>query len=320
MTEDVLPDFPFRHSLHDRLGARRTDQDFLGAAWADPSTSVVVLRGTDLAASTDGMSLTWISPAEAPDGERLLLGAADGIVHFAVLTAAADKTAPEEVDDIGVSIASTAQPPTVEFSPLRRLAQRLSDLDRSFAVHAAALAGWHLRHPHCAVCGAATEVVRSGESRRCPVCAAQHFPRTDPAVIMTVLDDEDRCLLGHNSARPHGWFSTLAGFVEAGETAEQAVVREVHEEVGVRVDHATYRGSQPWPFPSSLMLGFEAHASSTTIEVDGEEITDARWFTRVELRRAVTAGEVGLPTTISIAGALITHWYGDNLPTNVLRT
>ncbi|MEJ7690753.1 MAG: NAD(+) diphosphatase [Nocardioidaceae bacterium] len=135
---------------------------------------------------------------------------------------------------------------------------------------------------------------------------------------MTVVDDEGRCLLGHNSARADGWFSTLAGFVEPGESPEQAVVREVHEEVGVRIDRVTYLGSQPLAVPSSLMLGFEAHASSHDIEVDGNEITDARWFTRGELREAVEAAEVGLPTTISIAGALLTRWYGEELPANRL--
>ncbi len=313
----ALPSFPFRDMLHDRLGARRRDQRFLDAAWADPLTGVVVVRGTDLAASPDGSTLSWISPADAPPGERLLLGAADGVVRFALLAAHDPTESLEELDEVEVSAGPVAPSVTSDFSPLRRLAQGLSALDASFAVHAAALAGWHLRHPRCSVCGELTESVCAGESRRCPSCTAQHFPRTDPAVIMTVLDDTGRCLLGHNSARPDGWFSTLAGFVEPGESPEQSVVREVHEEVGVCVDRVTYLGSQPWPFPSSLMLGFEAHASSTAVEVDGEEITAARWFTHDELRQAVTSGEVGLPTTVSIAGALITHWYGEDLPPNV---
>jgi NAD+ diphosphatase len=133
---------------------------------------------------------------------------------------------------------------------------------------------------------------------------------------MLVTDATDRCLLGHNGSRPARWFSTLAGFVEPGETPEQAVVREVHEEVGVRVHKVRYAGSQPWPFPSSLMLGFFAEAQSTALTVDGEEITDARWFTREELQQAVTSGDVGLPTTVSIAGALVTAWYGTPLPAN----
>ncbi len=318
MTSDALPDFPFRRSTHDRLGERRTDEAFLAAAWLDPRTRVVAMRGVELAATDDGSALVWASPEAAPDGERMLLGLTDGVTRFVVMTPDPGSDPPTEYDEIQVSF-SGAEPPTSQsFSPLRRLAQRLSDDDASYAVHATALAQWHRGHPRCSVCGAQTEVIRSGEARHCPQCGSEHFPRTDPAVIMTVVDDDGRCLLGHNSARADGWFSTLAGFVEPGESPEQAVVREVHEEVGVEVDQVTYLGSQPWPLPSSLMLGFEAHASSQDIVVDGKEITEARWFTRAELRAAVEAGEIGLPTTISIAGALITRWYGEELPANVL--
>jgi NAD+ diphosphatase len=131
---------------------------------------------------------------------------------------------------------------------------------------------------------------------------------------MLVVDDSDRALLGHNGARAPGWFSTLAGFVEPGESLEEAVAREVREETGVVVDDVTYAGSQPWPFPSSLMLGFLARASTVEIRVDGEEITEARWFTRDELTAQVRSGDLVVPTTVSIAGALLTHWYGGPLP------
>ena len=317
--DELLPDYPFRHSLHDRIGERRTDDAFLDKAWSDDRSRVLVLRGTDLAASEDGTSLSWIRPGDAPAGERLLLGAADGIVHFALMPAPEQSHPLEEFDDIQVSVPTGGDRSGLSFSPLRRLAMRLGALDASFAVHAAAMVGWHLKHPHCSVCGESTRVARAGEMRSCASCGTDHFPRTDPAVIMTVVDDADRLLLGHNVARAEGWFSTLAGFVEPGETPEEAVVREVAEEVGVVIDEVSYLGSQPWPFPSSLMLGYDAHASSSSIDVDGAEITEARWFTRDELRRSVESGEVGLPTTISIAGALITRWYGAELPPNVLE-
>ena len=317
--DELLPDYPFRHPAHDRIGRRRTDEAFLDKAWSNERTRVLVLQGTDLAASEDGTRLTWIPPSEAPDGERLLLGEAEGVAHFALMPTPTRSGPVEEFDDIQVSVPAGQGPTSLTFSPLRRLAMRLSPVEASFAVHAAAMVGWHLKHPHCSVCGERTRVTRAGEMRTCGECGTDHFPRTDPAVIMTVLDDEGRCLLGHNVARPDGWYSTLAGFVEPGEAPEDAVVREVAEEVGVVVDRMTYLGSQPWPFPSSLMLGFEAHAASSSIEVDGTEITEARWFTRHELRQAVESGEVGLPTTISIAGALITRWYGDDLPRNVLE-
>ena len=319
MTAVDLPDFPFRHSLHDRLAERRTDEAFLDKAWSDDRTRVVVMQGTDLAAAEDGTALTWLSPADVPAGERLLLGAADGLVHFALMAAPAKPRPVENFDDIVVPARDGHGTTTLSFLPLRRLATRLSPLEASFAVHAAALAGWHRKHPRCSVCGAETQVSRAGEMRSCPSCSTDHFPRTDPAVIMTVVDDDGRCLLGHNAARADGWYSTLAGFVEPGESPEEAVVREVAEEVGVEIDRVTYLGSQPWPFPSSLMLGFEAHAATRAIDVDGSEITEARWFTRDELERAVTSGEVGLPTTISIAGALITRWFGRELPDNVLQ-
>jgi NAD+ diphosphatase len=131
---------------------------------------------------------------------------------------------------------------------------------------------------------------------------------------MLVVDDQDRCLLGHNAARATGWFSTLAGFVETGEAPEQAVAREVFEESGVVVTDVVYAGSQPWPFPSSLMLGFFARALDPTISVDGEEITEARWFTRSDLKDGVESGELVVPTTVSIAGALVSAWYGGPLP------
>lgn len=302
MTREPLPSFAFQHAAHERLSGRRGDGEFLAAAWSDEATRVLVVRDHDLAVDQHGSGLAMVSPADAPAGQRMLLGAADGVVHFLVVRSGTDE--------------GDGGPPSSggEFRSLREVATTLGPVDASLAVHAVALAGWHGRHSRCAVCGASTDVAMSGESRRCPQCGAQHFPRTDPAVIMLVVDDDDRCLLGHNAARDVTWYSTLAGFVEPGETLEDAVVREVWEETGVVVDRVTYAGSQPWPFPSSLMLGFLAHASSTAIEVDGEEITEARWFTRDELRREVEAGELVVPSTISISGALVETWYGGPLP------
>ena len=312
-----LPDYPFARAAHDRLSERRTDERFLAGAWNDPATRVLVMHNWALATNKDNDELRFISPSQAPPGERMLLGSIGGVVHFLVLAASPTGDELNAAHDGTTTLDPQASDEL--FSGLRHLATRLSPVHASLAVHAVALAGWHRRHPCCAVCGAATEAAHSGALRRCPVCAAQHFPRTDPAVIMLVVDGEGRCLLGHNRARGRGWFSTLAGFVEPGETPEQAVAREVLEESGVVVGEVSYLGSQPWPFPSSLMLGYFAQAESTSITVDGEEITEARWFTRPELREAVESGAVGLPTTISIAGALITRWYGSPLPNNVVE-
>jgi NAD+ diphosphatase len=290
----LLPDFAFRLTAHDRLTERRKDEAFLTTLGSDPATRVVLQRGDELAADDSGLAL--VPPDRAPAGERLLLGAVGD--HIYVLALVAD-------DDPADGL---------RFAGLRQLAASLDESELSLAVHAIALGGWHRRHPMCSVCGARTVIVEGGAARKCPECSTQHFPRTDPAVIMLVVDDQDRCLLGHNGARASGWFSTLAGFVEPGESLEEAVAREVLEETGVVVADVTYAGSQPWPFPSSLMLGFLAKASTVEIQVDGEEITEARWFTREELADEVQAGDLVVPTTLSIAGALLSHWYGGPLP------
>lgn len=306
MLLDPLTGYPFGVSTHDRMAERRDDHLFITDAWSDPATRILLVRGEDLATDESGHSLRALTSAEAPPGDRLLLGEAGGFVHFLVL-----------VDESGVGRSAERPPANLSgwrFEGLRHLAGVLDVTQAGLAVHAVAVANWHARHPRCAVCGARTEVAQAGATRRCPNCSTTHFPRTDPAVIMLVTDAEDRCLLGHNSARVSTWFSTLAGFVEPGETLEQAVAREVLEESGVVVANVTYAGSQPWPFPSSLMVGFFAQASSTEITVDGNEITEARWFTRDEIARQVPAGELVLPTTLSIAGALLTRWYGEQLP------
>ena len=297
MLAGPLPDYSFSSAVaHDRLGEHRRDKAFLAAAWDDERTRVVVMRGQELAVEAGSGLLRLWSPETAPPGQRMLLGSLDGAVYFTVLT-----------DD--------SQPGTGgDYAGLRTLATSLDERESALAVHAISLGGWHQRHPRCSVCGNPTDVADAGASRQCPVCSTQHFPRTDPAVIMLIVDDADRCLLGHNSARAEGWYSTLAGFVEPGETPEQAVRREVMEETGILVGDVTYAGSQPWPFPSSLMLGYFGTALSTDVTVDGDEITHARWFTRTDIAREVAAGELHIPTTVSIAGALVTRWYGAELP------
>lgn len=205
---------------------------------------------------------------------------------------------------------------------LRLIGSALSDDDAAWATAAAALAQWHRSHARCPRCGEATAVTKAGWSRTCP---ADHetFPRTDPAVIVLVRDDDDRALLGRRGDWPQTWFSTLAGFVEAGESAEHAVRREILEEAGVALDpeRLSYRGSQPWPFPASLMLGFHAWTSERGVVSvpDGTEIVETRWFTREEMAAACEAGNVLLPPPVSIARRLIEDWYGSTLPGNWVR-
>lgn len=200
---------------------------------------------------------------------------------------------------------------------LRLVGAQLPAVDAGAATTAVALAQWHARHPRCPRCGTATEVSEAGWARTCPDDRSVHFPRTDPAVIVLVRDEHDRALLGSRADWPAEWFSTLAGFVEAGESAEQTVCREVAEEAGVTVDptRLRYRGSQPWPFPASLMLGFHAWAADSADPVpDATEIAQARWFSRAELQAAANAGTVRIPPRVSIARRLIEDWFGGPLP------
>jgi len=179
-----------------------------------------------------------------------------------------------------------------------------------------ALANWHRTHTRCPRCGTPTRIAGLGWWRTCPQDATEHYPRTDPAVIAVLVDAEGNALLGRQTRWPEGAFSTLAGFVEAGESAESAVVREIDEEVGLRPTGVHYVASQPWPFPASLMLGFRATVDGVrpTPRPDGVEIAEARWLSREELSPACEAREVRLPGRLSIAHHLIRQWYGHDLP------
>ncbi|WP_233568803.1 NAD(+) diphosphatase [Kocuria soli] len=215
---------------------------------------------------------------------------------------------------------SAGQP--LEWATLRAIAPALGAAEpehAALAVTAQAVTAWHVDHPRCPRCGELTHVERSGWMRRCPADRSMHFPRTDPAVIVAVTDgapdsSRERILLGQSAAWSGNRFSTLAGFVEPGESIEQAVVREIEEESGIVVDQVRYLGSQPWPFPRSLMIGCTAVMQYGQLTPDGDEIAQLRWFTRDELREASLSGEIVLPGKVSIARALIEHWLGENLP------
>jgi len=204
--------------------------------------------------------------------------------------------------------------PTLRRAGLREAGTLLTDRDAGLMTHAVALANWHAVAGFCSRCGAPTEPELAGHSRRCTVEGSEHFPRCDPAVIMLVTDPHDRCLLARNAQWPPRRVSVLAGFVEPGESAEQAVAREVHEETGVIVSTVTYAGSQPWPMPHSLMLGFRAEATTTEISVDDDEIAEANWFSRDDLGAALRSGELIMPPSLSISRWLIETWYGTDLP------
>ncbi len=269
----------------DRDAATREDPAALDRAW-ESARVLVVSEGRALTGDS-GTDLLLLDATDAPAGDRLYLGRDAEAAYFAV---AADL--PRRLGSRPVS--------------LRDVGALLSTRDAGLMVHAVGLANWHASHPRCSRCGAATEVGRGGAVRRCKADGSEHFPRTDPAVIMLVTDGADRCVLGRQAVWPPGRYSTLAGFVEPGESLEQAVVREVGEETGLMVRDVAYRGSQPWPFPASLMVGFRAicDPQAQPSPRDGE-LEDARWFHRDEL--LADSGAL-LPTPVSIAWRLITDW------------
>jgi NAD+ diphosphatase len=293
-------------STVDRATDRRGDAAWLAEAWADPRTKVLVVQdGQALVATRDGqLELVFVSPAEAPEGTRFFLGIdADGIAYFGVSGAV-------EGEPGNRSDSAAAKP-----MALRQAGALLSDRDAGLMVHAVALAYWHDTHTHCPRCGTPTVPAPAGHLTTCPKDGTEHFPRLDPAVIMLVLDPDDRLMLARNALWPPGRMSVVAGFVEPGESAEHAVAREVYEETSIVVSQVRYLGSQPWPMPRSLMLGYEAKASGgQQITVDEEEIGEARWFSRAELRAAIESGELGIAPSSSIARRLIEYWYGGELP------
>lgn len=281
----------------DRVTARRTDQEWIDAAWKDPHTRVLVVHdGHALVRGDD--ELVFLSPEEAPAGTRFLLGEdTDGTVYF------------------GISAPLAPAGPGVRVTSLREIGAVLPDRDAGLLTHAVALANWHDTHVRCPLDGTPTIPDAAGHSTRCPTDGTEHFPRTDPAVIMLVTDPDDRCLLARNAAWPGRRVSILAGFVEPGESAEQAVIREVAEETGIIVTNVRYLGSQPWPMPRSLMLGFLADAvPGQVITVDQDELAEARWWSRADLLAALQAGELALPPSVSIARHIIEAWYGGPLP------
>jgi NAD+ diphosphatase len=200
-------------------------------------------------------------------------------------------------------------PPETEVIGVREAAAVLPAEDAGLAAYAAALLNWHRRHGHCANCGAPTTVAEGGIVRTCPNCGAQHHPRTDPVVIMLIVD-ADRVLLGRQPSWPPGRYSALAGFVEPGESLEEAVAREVREEAGVEIGRPEYIASQPWPFPTSLMLGFIAAWRSGEPRRIDRELEDVRWFERADIEAAVEDREapLGVPPRLAIARRLMEHW------------
>ena len=279
----------------DRAAHRRRDTAWLMARRADPATRVVLLSELRVPVLGLGESPQLHAPTVAELGAALpeasiFLGERDGIAWFAL--------------DLGDAVPSVG-----ELVELRAVSLLLPIGEAAALAYARALVHWHRGHGYCGHCGAPTVVAQGGHARHCPGCGRDHFPRTDPAVIVLVTHG-DQCLLGRSPRFPPGMYSTLAGFVEPGESLEQTLYREVLEESGIEIAEPVYRGSQPWPFPQSLMLGFRARALTTRIVPDADELEDARWFDRAALRDEARR-PVRLPNPDSIARFLIEEWLAE---------
>jgi NAD+ diphosphatase len=273
----------FTGGVLDRAAEHRGDRAWLAAQTRDPNARAVLANADGIHVRDDRVALV---PLPEDGDEPLLLG----------------------LDGDGPVFAVEAAPGT-DMLGLRAAAAVLPAEDAGLAAHAAALLNWHRRHRHCSVCGAPTTVADGGIVRNCPSCGAQHHPRTDPVVIMLVVDG-DRVLLGRQPTWPPGRYSALAGFVEPGESLEEAVAREVREEAGVEVGPPEYIASQPWPFPTSLMLGFIAPWQTGEPRRVDRELEDVRWFERAEVEAAVEErdGALGVPPRLAIARRLLEHW------------
>ena len=274
----------------DRADNLRLDEERIAELAASIGARLLRLSGLDPELTDDGR-LAWSSTAELADQEELIfLGIAQGGPLFAALT---------RVDVIA------ARP-----GNLFQLIGAMDPEDAALWGTARSLLAWHNRHRFCSNCGSATAPFRAGWGRRCAQCASDHFPRVDPVVIM-LAEHEGRLLLGRQPQYPPGRYSALAGFLEPGESIEAAVARELNEEAGIEVADVTYIASQPWPFPSSLMIGCHAQALGDALTIDRTELDDARWFTRDEIAAAL-AGEPEAPfqppPRFAIARTLLDHW------------
>jgi len=298
----------FTGELLDRAAEHRSDPEWLAAQAADPAARAVVASDAGIHVIGEEPRLALVPLAALPTVEPLLLGLDAAGPLFAVDADGRSNGTPPPAIGAGPWDGGDAGTGTRAMG-LRAAAAALPTADAGLAAHASALLNWHRRHGHCSVCGATTSVAGGGIMRVCNRCATQHHPRTDPVVIMLVTDG-DRVLLGRQPTWPPGRYSALAGFVEPGESLEEAVAREVREEAGVEVGPPEYLASQPWPFPSSLMLGFTAPWRSGEPRRVDAELEDVRWFERAELGAAADGREspLGLPPRFAIARRLIEHW------------
>jgi NAD+ diphosphatase len=315
------PNF-YSHPGFERAGLRRRDAGWIVERVGDPkSLFVPVWRNQNLVIELEsGESRAVVleaariashfgtSPHERlSNGEVVFLGVIEERAHFALDLSPIE--APLEMLQSPALAASGIEAAVVRFADLRQIGGRIERREGALLALARAMMFWHARHRYCGLCGSPTRSEEAGHMRRCtnPACNTMHFPRTDPAVIMLVTRG-DRALMGRSKNFVPGMYSTLAGFVEPGESLEDAVAREVREETGIEVGAVHYHSSQPWPFPANIMLGFHAEALTTEITVDYGELEDARWYERDWLLSHVDDDSFRMPRLDSIARRLIEDW------------
>lgn len=295
---------PLASEAVDRSGELRTKPDELAKLWTSArilhfaSGKFRVKPNYELDFQSAEQIAKLRKDAKFADGEELFLGIDNGISYFAWCSDAMDFESFETLEN---------------YQTLRTLGDFLTQLEMGLAIHSQAIANWHHTHQFCARCGAPTLSANGGSLRKCSTDGSEHYPRTDGAVIVLVKDDKDRVLLGRQKVWPEKRFSCFAGFVEPGESFEQTVLREVFEESAIRADKITYLGSQPWPFPASIMISFSALATNpAAAKADGEEIEEIIWLTREEMCAAIANQSLTLPPGMSVARKMIEFWYEKN--------
>ena len=291
----------------DRGEVERRDEEWVNRQATDAGSKFLPFRNLNVLLTDDSTpELGWVGSGQVqplpPDAEWIFLGMLNGVCHFAVDLSKHEAMANQVEEATGW-----------HFEDCRTAGETMSGQNTGMLSQARAQLDWNLRHGFCSVCGHATTKGRGGQVRQCPGCNAHHFPRTDPVVITVVVDlDNDRCLLGQSRGRLQRMraYSALAGFMDQGEAIEEAVAREIMEEAGIQVKNVRYHSSQPWPFPSSLMIGCIAEADTTTINMDNEEMTDVQWFDRAEVLKALEGNseQLTVPGPIAIAHHLIKAW------------
>jgi len=314
------PSFGFANNPLDRLSERREDEAFARAAWASPQARAVLFARDMPILKRDGAGLAAFFTSQetnalGPTREQALLGSRDdGAPVFAQLLddAAVEMRADGSDGFLDKRVLAVPTRDDLTLIDMRSIAVQglLAPPVIGLLGQAKAVLSWHARHRFCANCGAPTRVAAAGWRRECDACKTQHFPRTDPVVIMLAVDG-DNCLLGRQSRFPKSMYSCLAGFVEPGETIEDAARREIREEAGVVCGAVAYLASQPWPFASSLMIGCLAEATTREITIDRAELEDARWFSREEARSMLEArhpGKLAAPNKMAIAHHILRTW------------